>query len=132
MSRRRRSVRRRALLGAAAVALAALGWLALPRVGASVPMFRLRQIELVGVRRLSPEAVIAALRLPERASVFTDTRLLADRVRGLDGVADASVGRLLPGTLRVRVTEVEPTAFVAAGPQRWTGAGGREGAPAAV
>lgn len=110
----RRARARRARLGVGGAALALIAWVAGPRVGARLSVFRLRQIELVGVRRLAPEAVITALRLPAQASVFTDTRLLADRVRGLSGVADARVARLLPGTLRVRVTEVEPTAFVAA------------------
>ena len=77
--------------------------------------FRVRQIELVGVRYLAPDAVITALRLPAGASVFTDARLLADRVKGLNGVLDASVARRLPGTLKVTVTEVEPAAFVASG-----------------
>ena len=88
-------------------------YVAVPRVAARLPVFRLRQVELVGVRHIAPEAVLAALRLPRDASVFTDTRLLADRVRGVGGVADVHVTRALPGTLRVLVTEVEPTAFVA-------------------
>src|SRR5256886_3942944 len=56
-------------------------------------MFRVRQIELVGVRNLAPDAVIAALRLGPRASVFGDTRLLADRVRGLAGGGGGRGGR---------------------------------------
>ena len=71
-------------------------------------LFRVRQIELVGVHNLSPDAVIAALRLGPRASVFGDTRLLADRVRGLAGVADARVVRRLPAMLTVELREVEP------------------------
>lgn len=78
--------------------------------------FRVRQVELVGVRNLTPDAVIAALRLGPSASVFTDTRLLADRVRGLAGVADARVMRRLPAMLTVEVREVEPAAL-APGPR---------------
>jgi hypothetical protein len=44
--------------------------------------------------------------------VFDDTRLLADRVRGLAGVADARVVRRLPAALKVIVREVEPVALV--------------------
>ena len=77
-------------------------------------MFQVRQIELVGVRNLAPDAVIAALRLGPRASVFGDTRLLADRVRGLAGVAEARVVRRLPTVLSVVLREVEPAALVAA------------------
>jgi len=78
--------------------------------------FRVRQVELLGVRNLTPDAVIAALRLGPGASVFSDTRLLADRVRGLAGVADARVMRRLPAMLTVEVREVEPAAL-APGPR---------------
>ncbi|HYK82927.1 MAG TPA: FtsQ-type POTRA domain-containing protein [Gemmatimonadales bacterium] len=104
--------RRAALAGAAAVTLAGLGWVAAPTLLRQLAWFRVRQIELVGVRNLAPEAVIAALRLPAAASVFADTRLLADRVRGLPGVADARVRRRLPAALQVEVREVEPAALV--------------------
>src|SRR5437870_11792851 len=76
--------------------------------------FRVRQVELVGVRNLTPDAVIAALRLGPRASVFGDTRLLADRVRGLAGVAEARGVRRVPAVLSVGRREVEPAARVAA------------------
>src|SRR5206468_1178273 len=95
------------------LALLALGWLATPLVLRHVAFFRVRQIELLGVRNLSPDAVIAALRLPDEASVFSDTRMLADRVRGLAGVADARVVRRLPAALRVELKEVEPAALEA-------------------
>jgi POTRA domain-containing FtsQ-type protein len=105
--------RRRALLGIVGVALVGLGWLAAPLALRHMAFFRVRQIELLGVRNLAPDAVIAALRLPDEASVFMDTRMLADRVRGLPGVADARVARRLPAALRVELKEVEPAALVA-------------------
>src|SRR5437762_9826466 len=86
-----------------------------PVVLGRMPLFRVRQIELVGVKNLPPDAVIAALRLPARVSVFTDTRLLADRVRGLAGVAEARVVRRLPAGLQVEVREVEPATLVPIG-----------------
>src|SRR6267378_5339310 len=91
-----------------------LGWVGAPRALERLGWFRLRQIELVGVKNLAPDAILTALRLPPEASVFTDTRLLADRLKGLNGVADASVRRRLPGTLEVTVSEVEPAALVPA------------------
>src|SRR3989454_11539280 len=102
------------------LALLALGWLATPLVLRHVAFFRVRQIELLGVRNLSPDAVIAALRLPDEASVFSDTRMLADRVRGLAGVADARVVRRLPGAVRGGVKE-------GGAPARGGGGGGRGG-----
>jgi len=104
--------RRRALLGIVGLALLVLAWAAAPAALARVAFFRVRQIELVGVRNLAPDAVIAALRLPAEASVFTDTRLLADRLRGLPGVAEARVMRRLPAALEVELKEVEPAALV--------------------
>lgn len=103
---------RRGLLWGGAV-LGALGlWLAAPSVLRRLSFFRVRQVEVVGVKNLDPEAVLAALRLAPKASVFDDTHLLADRVRGLAGVADARVVRRLPASLKVIVREVEPVALV--------------------
>lgn len=104
--------RRRALQGVALAALGTAAWLAAPALLRHVAFFRVRQIELVGVRNLAPEVVLAALRLPVGASVFCDTRLLADRVRGVPGVADARVVRRLPATLQLELREVEPAALV--------------------
>lgn len=84
-----------------------------PRLLRRVKFFQVRQIELVGVRYLSPDAVITALRLRPDASVFDATSPLAARVRELRGVADARVVRRLPAALQVIVREVEPVALVA-------------------
>ncbi|OLC71285.1 MAG: hypothetical protein AUH78_18480 [Gemmatimonadetes bacterium 13_1_40CM_4_69_8] len=105
---------------AGAGALAAVLWFGTPTLLRRLAFFRVRQVELVGVQHLAPDAVIAALRLPAQASVFDDTRRLADRVEGLPGVAAARVVRRLPAALKVMVREVEPVAFVP-GPR---GAGG--------
>jgi cell division septal protein FtsQ len=112
--RRSRRARRRAGAVAAAALVGGVLWVGVPRALARVPFFRVRQIDLVGVKYLAPDALIAALRLPAGANVFGDARLLADRVKGVNGVADASVLRRLPGTLEVLVSEVEPAAFVPA------------------
>ena len=103
----------RRTLGWGGAVLAALAlWVAAPSVLRRLAFFRVRQIEVVGVRNLDPDAVLAVLRLAPRASVFDDTRLLADRVRGLAGVADARVARRLPAALKVIVREVEPVVLV--------------------
>jgi cell division septal protein FtsQ len=87
-------------------------WIGAPVALRRLAFFRVRQVELLGVRNLSPDVVIATLRLPAEASVFGDVRLLADRVRGLAGVADVRVVRRYPAALRVIVREVEPAALV--------------------
>jgi cell division septal protein FtsQ len=100
---------RRILIGAGVVVAA---WLILPHLLRHVGFFRVRQVELVGVRYSAPAAVIDALRLEPDASVFDDLDVLADRLRALRGIADARVVRHLPGALKVIVREVEPVALV--------------------
>ena len=103
---------RRVLMWGGAVLGALALWLAAPSLLKRLSFFRVRQVEVVGVKNLDPDAVLAALRLAPKASVFDDTHLLADRVRGLAGVADARVVRRLPASLKVIVREVEPVALV--------------------
>lgn len=111
---RRFGVPRGVLIGGMVGVAVLLLWLGTPLVLRPLAFFRVRQVELVGVKNLAPDAVIAALKLPVAASVFTDTRLLGDRIRGLHGVAEARVVRRLPAALQVIVREVEPAAFVPA------------------
>lgn len=116
MSRVRKEIRQwraRLLWGAGALVVVVALWQMAPRMLRRVAFFHVRQIELVGVRYLSPAAVIAALQLRPDASVFDPTAPLAARVRGLRGIAEARVERRLPAALRVTVREVEPVALVA-------------------
>ena len=111
---RPRASRRVLVWGGALVGLMAV-WMLAPLVLRRLAFFRVRQVELVGIRYLGADAVLGALHLTPRASVFDDTQVLAARLRTLDGVADASVVRRLPGSLKVIVREVEPVALVATG-----------------
>lgn len=108
-------ISRRLLLAAAAVVGAGLLTVAVPRLLRRLEFFRVRQLELVGIRHLAPDAVIGALRLPPTASVWDDLDALTARVRALHGVADARVVRRLPAALRVLVREVDPIALVPGG-----------------
>lgn len=107
-----RAARRVLLWGAAAMAVLVL-WMAAPLALRRLAFFRVRQVELVGIRHLDAGRVLAALRMSPEASVFDDTDVLAERLRGLDGVADASVIRRPPASLKVIVREIEPVALVA-------------------
>jgi cell division septal protein FtsQ len=113
MPRFPRASRRFLIWGGVVVVSMALGMLA-PLALRRLSFFRVRQVELVGIRYLGADAVLTALRLAPRTSVFDDTRALVQRVRALDGVADASVVRRLPGSLKIIVREVEPVALVTA------------------
>jgi len=119
---------RRSVKVAAIVAALALLWLGGPLLLRHVGFFRVRQIELVGVRYMAPGAVIGALALGPRASVFDATEPSTARLRALPGIADARVVRRFPGALKVIVREVEPVALVpgaAGGPLTVVDSGGR-------
>jgi cell division septal protein FtsQ len=88
-------------------------WMAAPLALRHMSFFRVRQVEIVGIRYLGADQVLAALALSPHASVFDDTDVLVDRLRALDGVAEVAVTRRPPGSLKVVVRETEPVAFVA-------------------
>ena len=104
---------RRVLLWAGAAMAVIVLWVAAPLGLRRLAFFRVRQVELVGIRHLDADRVLGALRMAPGASVFDDTEVLARRLRGLAGVADASVIRRPPASLKLIVREVEPVALVA-------------------
>lgn len=104
---------RRVLLWAGAALAVMLLWMMAPLGLRRVAFFRVRQVELVGIRYLDADQVLAALQLSPRASVFDDTEVLVDRLRALDGIADVAVTRRPPASLKVVVRETEPVALVA-------------------
>lgn len=99
------------LVLAAIAILAGLGF-ALPALGRRLEFFRVRRIEIVGIRYLSADKIVEAMHLRHNASVFDGLDPLAVRLRKQPGVADAEVHRRLPGALRVRIREVQPVALV--------------------
>ena len=90
-------------------------WLGGPAVLRQTEFFRVRRVEMQGLQYLDAAKVIAAARLAPTASVFDDLDAVARRVRALPGVQDAQVGRRLPGTLRIRLTEAQPVALTPKG-----------------
>src|SRR4029079_4934774 len=97
-----------------AAVIAAL-WFGAPAALRHVDFFRVRRVELQGLQYLDAAKVIAVARLSPTASVFDDPDAIARRVRALRGVRDASVGRRLPGTLRIRLEEAQPVALTPKG-----------------
>ena len=104
---------KRVLWSAGAVMVVIVMWMAAPLALRRLAFFRVRQVELVGIRYLDADRVLAALHMAPSASVFDDVDVLAERLRGLEGVAEASVVRRPPASLKVIVREVEPVALVA-------------------
>ena len=75
--------------------------------------FRLRRIEIEGLRYLAPADVAARMKVDTSQSIWIDLDPVADRVKTHPQVADVRLRRRLPGTLVARVTEHMPIAMVA-------------------
>ena len=82
-----------------------------PRTLARLAYFRVRRVEIDGVRYAPPQELLARLHVDTTWSVWTNLGVLAKRVEGHPLVASVHVERRLPGTLRVIVTEREPIAM---------------------
>ena len=95
-------------LGVVAVGLAGFSGFRLLR---TMAFFRIRRVELVGAHYLTAPEVARALAIPRGQSIFDGTGALLARVRVLPGVAEAHLGRRLPGTVRVVIREAEPVAL---------------------
>jgi cell division protein FtsQ len=100
----------RAVAAVALVAAVTLPWWG-RRVAREMAYFRVRAVAVSGTHYLSPRAVVARLHVDTTASVWDDTRPAAKRVASMPGVQSVEIGRSLPGTLVVRVTEAVPVAL---------------------
>jgi len=106
----------RSRLKRGAVALGVLVLLASPwwarLIASQLSFFRVRRVEIVGVRYLAPSDILARLRVDTTRSVWDDPTPLEQRVAAHPQVASVSIGRKLPGTLVVNVVENMPIAMV--------------------
>lgn len=111
--RRPRSRRLLRLAGMAmgAIILALAPWWA-PPILSRLSFFQLRRIEIEGLRYLDPSEVTERLQVDTTQSIWMDLRPLEARVATHPQVAEVDVGRRLPGTLVVEVTEHLPIALV--------------------
>lgn len=98
-----------AILGTAAL-LGAPWWG--PRALARLSFFRARAVVVVGARYVSASDIVALLRVDTTASIWDDPTVLEQRVLSHPAVRAVEIGRRLPGTLVVRLTEREPVALV--------------------
>jgi cell division protein FtsQ len=74
--------------------------------------FRVRRVEIVGARYLSPSDILARLHVDTTASVWDPTAPLVARVAAHPEIQSVAIRRKLPGTLVVTVTERVPVALV--------------------
>jgi cell division septal protein FtsQ len=76
--------------------------------------FRVRRIEILGAHYVAPSDILSRLNVDTLASIWDPTKPLAARIATHPEIATATVGRKLPGTLVVQVTERVPVALVPA------------------
>lgn len=90
---------------------------------ASATFFELRTVEVQGTSRLQPADIQALVRQSvEKTGVWkADLNSIAERIERLPWVRTAIVSRVLPDTIRVRITERAPRAVTrtSAGRFRW-------------
>lgn len=78
----------------------------------NMDFFRVRRVELEGVRYALPDEIVSRLEVDTLASVWDDVSPLEERVLEHPQVRDVRIRRRLPGTLVVIVTENPPVALV--------------------
>ena len=86
-----------------------------PRVLARLDFFRVRRVEVLGLRFTPPGEVLQRLHVDTMNSVWEPLEPLVARVASHPQVERVVVSRRLPGTLVVEVTERRPVALVPGG-----------------
>jgi len=74
--------------------------------------FRVRRVEIEGLRYATPDAIVSRLSVDTLASIWDDVSPLEARVAEHPQVREVRIKRKLPGTLVVVVTENPPVALV--------------------
>lgn len=100
------------LAGAAAAVASAPLWG--PPALARLDWFGVTRVEISGTRLLAPHDVLAASRVGRERNVWDPTEPVEAALRRHPVIAGATVTRKLPGTLRIRVEEKLPIAYVEA------------------
>jgi cell division septal protein FtsQ len=91
--------------------LASGAWFGGPPLATKLAFFQMRRVEFHGITHLTPDRLIAAIRLPENASIFNPLDSVEDRLRAIPGVLEVTVRRRIPGTLRIDIKEAVPVAL---------------------
>lgn len=71
--------------------------------------FEIRNVSVVGLKRVEVNQILSRAELPDRANVFSiDLENVRERVEGLKWVRFATVQRVLPDTIGIQIVEREP------------------------
>lgn len=85
------------------------------------PFLKVRSVEVVGATHTQPRAVIVASAVSDADNLLLlATSEVARGIERLPWVKSAKVERILPGTVRVRVSERKPELVTALGGIHWT------------
>lgn len=110
--------------GAAGVALVAGSWIYGPRVLREMDVFAIQRVEITGAELLTPSEVLSASGVRSGQNLWDDRTAWVQSLKAHGGIESARITRRAPGTLRIRIEEKEPVAFVEAGALRLaTGSG---------
>jgi cell division protein FtsQ len=74
--------------------------------------FRVRAVEIRGVKYLQPAQVLSRLKVDTAMSLWDDLEPLRERVRNHPQVNDVTITRRMPGTLVVTVEEDRPVGLI--------------------
>lgn len=105
-------MRRKGLVVTGSVVALLVAIALLPKALRHVAFFRVRQVELIGVRHHSPGRLIEALSIAPDRNLFEPLEEIEERAVELPGVVFAKAKRRMPGTLTIEVEERVPIAFV--------------------
>jgi hypothetical protein len=97
---------------AAAALVAALLWIAVPRLLRGLEFFRVRRIEVRGAKNMRAGDIARALPIEEGQSLFDDLGPIRAAADSIGGLEEVEVSRRLPGTIVISVRETEPVALV--------------------
>jgi hypothetical protein len=89
-----------------------------PPLGRRIAWFGAERVEVTGAHLLAPHEVLLASGVRVGTNVWSDPAPFVAALRRNPAVADAEVVRILPRTLRIRVTEKTPAALVMDGTLR--------------
>ena len=100
------------LAGVGGLLLMAGGVAGVPRLLPELPGFEVHRVEVVGASLLAAEEVVRGAGIAAGQSIWEDADAWEQALEGHAVVEDATVGRRLPGTLRVELREKRPVALV--------------------
>lgn len=104
-------IRRRAAIAGLSLLLVA-GVVALWQVALRrLDFFLVRSIEVAGLTHVAERELVAGLAIPPDAHIAIPLAPIAERVRAMPGIREATVARRLPGTLLIEVVEAPAVAL---------------------